>query len=122
MTLAEVNEEAIRIIALVKECNATEALQAVNYEKVNLKEVAKGCKNLTNEQKVKLLAVLKQQMELFLGCQGEWKGNPTSIKVVQGEKLHRPRHIPSHSKTDKFLRRGVHAVTLKHGINSLQKK
>ncbi len=70
--------------APTEESNATEALQAVTYKKANLEEVVQKCTNLNTEQQHKLLSVLKDHEQLFLGCQGEWMGDPVSIKVVKG--------------------------------------
>ena len=70
--------------APTKESNATEALQAVTYEKANLEDVTQRCTNLSAEQQSKLLTILKDHEQLFLGCQGEWKGAPVSIKVIKG--------------------------------------
>jgi hypothetical protein len=67
-----------------KESNPTKALQAVAYEKANLKEVVQKCTNLNAKQQSKLLTVLKDHEQIFLGCQGEWKGDPVSIKVMKG--------------------------------------
>jgi hypothetical protein len=69
--------------APTEESNATEALQAVTYEKANLKDVTQRCINLSAEQQSKLLTVLKDHEQLFLGCRGEWKGTPVSIKVIK---------------------------------------
>ena len=45
--------------ASIKESIATEAIQAVHYERTNLKEVTKKCKKLIQEQQVKPLSMLK---------------------------------------------------------------
>jgi hypothetical protein len=81
MTLANANDEALE--APIEESNSTTMLQAVNYLKTILKELDKGCRNLTDEQQMKLCNILKQQHQLFLGCPGKWRGNLISIKVIQ---------------------------------------
>jgi hypothetical protein len=61
-------------------------LQAVNYEKENIKEVVERCVNFDSQQQSKLLIVLRTLEQLFLGCCSKWKGNPVSIKAMEGVK------------------------------------
>lgn len=46
---------------------ASEALVAVNCKKADLTVITKNCKDLTEEQKIKLWAVLKWHEPLFQG-------------------------------------------------------
>ena len=46
---------------------ASEALRAANYKKANLNTIAHSCDALNEQQKTKLLAVLKQHEALFQG-------------------------------------------------------
>ncbi len=62
----------------------SEALVAVNYKKADLEAIAQGCKDLDENQKAKLLAILKQHEPLFQGKRGNWKGQPVSITVIDG--------------------------------------
>ena len=75
----------------MKASKASKALQAVNYKKANIEEVAKVCNNLTNEQQTKLLDILKQQQQLFL------KAIPSTSKSYNEQKPYGWSHILSYS-------------------------
>jgi hypothetical protein len=63
---------------------ASKALVAENYKKADLNTIAQSCDALDEQQKAKLLAVLIQHESLFQGKQGNWKGQPVSIEVIDG--------------------------------------
>jgi hypothetical protein len=63
---------------------ASEALVAVNNNKDDLNTIAQSCNALDEQQKAKLLAVLKQHESLFQGKRGNWKGQPVYIEVIDG--------------------------------------
>jgi hypothetical protein len=58
---------------------ASEGLVAVNYKKADLEVISQGCNALNDEQKAKLLAVLKKHEALFQGKHSNWKGQPVFI-------------------------------------------
>ena len=64
--------------APIQESNATKALKAVKYVKLNLDEYVRTNKDLKLEQQSKLLRVHTQHEDLFQGKRGEWKGIPVS--------------------------------------------
>ena len=67
-----------------EEVFASEALVAVNYMKADLNTITKKCQDITEDQQAKLLAVLKKHGPLFQGKHSNWKGQPVSIKVIDG--------------------------------------
>ncbi len=62
----------------------SKALRTLNYKKAYLDAFAQSCDALDEQQKAKLLTVLKQHESLFQGKQGNWKGRPVSIEVIDG--------------------------------------
>jgi hypothetical protein len=63
---------------------ASEALRTANYKQADLNAIAQSFDVLNEQQKTKLLAVLKQHESLFQGTRGNWKGQPVSIEVIDG--------------------------------------
>jgi hypothetical protein len=96
---------------------ASETLAAVNYKKADLEIIIQNCNSLTEDQKTKLLEVLKRHESLFQGKLGNWKGQPVSIKVVDGAVPHwsRPYPIPS-------LKKSIDNATLEHYENYQPRK
>jgi hypothetical protein len=70
--------------------------------------VVHKCQNLNVEQKGKLLTVLHDHEQLFLGCRGEWKGDPVSIKVIKGATPIGARPYPVPLKNRQVFREEVY--------------
>eukprot|EP00956_Cyclotella_meneghiniana_P018178 scaffold30078_cov44-Cyclotella_meneghiniana.AAC.2 len=69
-----------------QEALETEALIATNYQKHDIDEYIVTRTDLTEDQRSKLLHVLKANEQLFLGRRGNWKGQPVDIKVKANAK------------------------------------
>ena len=68
----------------MSEVHLSETLIPTKYMKANLPEIAENCKDLTSDQKAKLLVVLLKHESLFQGKSREWKGQPISIELIDG--------------------------------------
>ena len=82
------------------------------YKPANLEEICASTGNITEEQKSRLLALLKQYKELFNGLVGTWKGPPYKIQLKQGV-------TPYHAKPYPVPK--AHELTLKTEIARLCK-
>jgi hypothetical protein len=57
------------------------------YEKANLPEIiANNCSHLSPDKQIKLLWVLTEYEDLFLGTLGDWKTEPVFFELKEGSR------------------------------------
>ena len=65
-----------------------------DYQKVNLKEIIRGAKNLSQKEKKLLYNLLMKYEDIFDGSLGKWETDPVDFELVKGAKPHSQRHYP----------------------------